>query len=163
MSEFPDQRLNPRVSFRESDSPSARAGLSFAPTSMLGHSSKKIVGSNCLRLRASGLVASPTASHHSSLRPLPKASGRGASHTPTQDTAFLLVCLISALSSVQRGRRSRPEQPQPSALVPGDRSLRGHHEGRLGSPRVQQKRAPRPHPPETSLTAEPRSRQVCGR
>nr|CAI9707972.1 unnamed protein product [Rangifer tarandus platyrhynchus] len=70
---------------------------------------------------------------------------------------------LDALHSVQRGRRSRPEQPQPSALVPGDRSLRGHHEGRLGSPRVQQKRAPRPHPPETSLTAEPRSRQVCGR
>ena len=100
---------------------------------------------------------------------LPRASGRAASH---QDTAFLLLCLISERSSVQRGRRSRPEQPQPSALVPGDSALvlRGHHEGRLGSPLVQQKRGPRPHPRrlernrpgETSLTAEPRSRQVCG-
>ena len=96
---------------------------------------------------------------------LPRASGRGASHTPTQDTAFLLVCLISERSSVQRGRLSRPEQPQPSALV-----LRGHHEGRLGSPLVQQKRGPRSHPRrleqnrpgETTLTAEPRSRQVYG-
>ena len=77
---------------------------------------------------------------------LPRASGRGASHTPTQDAAFLVVCLISERSSVQRGRRSCPEQPQPSALVPGDRSLWGHHEGRLGSPLVQQKRGPRPHP-----------------
>ena len=61
---FPEQEyLGHWVSSRESESPPTGAGPSFLPTSMLGRSSKKIVGSNCLRLRTSGPVASPTASH----------------------------------------------------------------------------------------------------